>query len=51
MSGLESDTIGGYNGMLKKQQETEGEVLVSTVLLIKKKYKASKCINSLITVN
>ena len=32
MSGLESDTIGGYNGMLKKQQETEGEVLVSTVL-------------------
>ena len=32
MSGLESDTIGGYNSMLKKQQETEGEVLVSTVL-------------------
>ena len=32
MSGLESDTIGGYNGMLKKQKETEGEVLVSTVL-------------------
>ena len=32
MSGLESDTIGGYNGMLKKQRETEGEVLVSTIL-------------------
>ena len=32
MSGLESDKIGGYNGMLKKQRETEGEVLVSTVL-------------------
>lgn len=32
MSGLESDTIGGYNGMLKKQRDTEGEVLVSTVL-------------------
>ena len=32
MSGLENDTIGGYNGMLKKQRETEGEVLVSTVL-------------------
>jgi len=32
MSGLESDTIGGYNGMLKKQKKTEGEVLVSTVL-------------------
>ena len=32
LSGLESDTIGGYNSMLKKQRETEGEVLVSTVL-------------------
>ena len=32
MGGLESDTIGGYNSMLKKQAETEGEVLVSTVL-------------------
>ena len=32
MSGLESDTIGGYNGMLEKQKATEGEVLVSTVL-------------------
>ena len=32
MGGLESDTIGGYNSMLKKQLETEGEVLVSTVL-------------------
>ena len=32
MGGLESDTIGGYNNMLKKQRETEGDVLVSTVL-------------------
>ena len=32
MGGLESDTIGGYNGMLEKQKATEGEVLVSTVL-------------------
>ena len=32
MGGLESDTIGGYNSMLKKQRETEGDVLVSTVL-------------------
>ena len=32
MGGLESDTIGGYNSMLKRQQETDGEVLVSTVL-------------------
>lgn len=32
MSGLESDTIGGYNAMLKKQQEEPGEVIVTTVL-------------------
>ena len=32
MGGLESDTIGGYNSMLKRQREAEGEVLVSTVL-------------------
>ncbi len=32
MSGLESDTIGGYNSMLQKQRREEGEVLVSTVL-------------------
>ncbi len=32
MSGLESDTIGGYNSFLDKQKETEGECLVSTVL-------------------
>ena len=32
MCGLEEDTIGGYNSMLKKQGEQEGEVLVSTIL-------------------
>lgn len=32
MSGLESDTIGGYNAMLKKQQEEQGEAVVTTVL-------------------
>ena len=32
MGGLESDTIGGYNSMLRKQRETKGEVLVFTVL-------------------
>ena len=32
MSGLEADTIGGYNSMLEKQKETEGDVIVSTVL-------------------
>ena len=33
MAGLESDTIGGFNSMIKKQQkETDGNALVSTVL-------------------
>ncbi len=32
MSGLESDTIGGYNSMLEKQKKEEGEALLSTVL-------------------
>ena len=32
MSGLESDTIGGFNGMLKKQQKEEGEAVITTVL-------------------
>ena len=32
MSGLESDTIGGFNAMLKKQQKLEGEAVVTTVL-------------------
>jgi uncharacterized protein YegL len=32
MSGLESDTIGGYNAMLKKQQQAPGDARVTTVL-------------------
>ena len=32
MSGLEADTIGGFNSMIEKQKKEEGEVLVSTVL-------------------
>ncbi|WP_339254356.1 vWA domain-containing protein [Sporosarcina sp. FSL W8-0480] len=32
MSGLESDTIGGFNGMLDKQKKVEGEARVTTVL-------------------
>ncbi len=32
MNGLEKDTIGGFNGMLEKQRQVEGEVLISTVL-------------------
>lgn len=32
MGGLESDTIGGFNSMLRKQKKEEGEAFVSTVL-------------------
>ena len=32
MGGLESDTIGGFNAMLKKQKTQPGDCLVSTVL-------------------
>ena len=32
MSGLEKDTIGGFNSLIDKQREGDGEVLVSTVL-------------------
>ena len=32
MSGLEKDTIGGFNAMIEKQKEEQGEALISTVL-------------------
>ena len=32
MSGLETDTIGGFNAMIEKQKKEEGEALISTVL-------------------
>lgn len=32
MSGLESDTIGGYNSLLAKQKKEKGEAAVTTVL-------------------
>ena len=32
MSGLEADTIGGFNSMIEKQQKEEGEAYISTVL-------------------
>ena len=32
MSGLEKDTIGGFNSMLEKQKAVEGECLKTTVL-------------------
>ena len=30
MSGLESDTIGGFNAMIEKQRKQDGECYVST---------------------
>ena len=32
MSGLESDTVGGFNSMIEKQKKHDGECYVSTVL-------------------
>lgn len=32
MSGLEADTIGGFNSMIAKQKKEEGEAFISTVL-------------------
>ena len=32
MSGLERDTIGGFNSMIEKQKREKGKCLVSTVL-------------------
>ena len=32
MSGLEADTIGGFNSMIERQKKEDGEALVSTVL-------------------
>lgn len=32
MSGLEADTIGGFNSLIRKQQKEPGEAIVSTVL-------------------
>ena len=32
MSGLEADTIGGFNGMIQRQKRESGQALVSTVL-------------------
>jgi len=32
MSGLEADTIGGFNSVIEKQRQEEGEAVISTVL-------------------
>ena len=36
MSGLEKDTIGGFNSLLEKQVKEEGEAIISTVLFNEK---------------
>ena len=36
MSGLEQDTIGGFNSLIEKQRRQNGKCYVSTVLLIMK---------------
>ena len=33
MSGLEGDTIGGFNGMIDRQKKVDGKCYVTTVLL------------------
>ena len=32
MSGLESDTIGGFNSLIEKQKKEEGDAIISVVL-------------------
>ena len=32
MSGLEKDTIGGYNSLMEKQRKLDGECVITTVL-------------------
>lgn len=38
MAGLESDTIGGFNGMLERQKKEKGRALVSTILFADKSH-------------
>ncbi|MCF6412180.1 VWA domain-containing protein [Collinsella tanakaei] len=38
MSGLESDTVGGFNGMIERNREEPGEAVVSTVIFNDKSY-------------
>ena len=51
MCGLESDTIGGYNSMLKRQTETEGEVLVSTVLFDDESGKRHQIVGGIVIID
>jgi uncharacterized protein YegL len=45
MTGLEEDTIGGYNSFLKKQQGVEGEANVTTVLFDDKYEVLHDCVD------
>ena len=45
MSGLESDTIGGFNSMIRKQKQAEGEALISTVLFDNVSEVLHDCVN------
>ena len=38
MSGLETDTIGGFNSMIEKQKKADGDAMISTVVNGKIKY-------------
>lgn len=38
MSGLESDAVGGFNGMIERNREEPGEAVVSTVIFNDKSY-------------
>ncbi len=52
MGGLESDTIGGFNSMLRKQKKEEGEAFVSTVLApLCLTLSATPCTTSKISTN
>ena len=46
MSGLEADTIGGFNAMIEKQKKADGTALISTVLFD----SASKVIHDRVNV-
>lgn len=46
MSGLEADTIGGFNSMLQKQREAEGETLISTILFDNESYVLHDRVNA-----
>lgn len=47
MAGLELDTIGGFNSLIKKQKKEEGETIVSTVLFNEK----SQVIHNRVNIN